>query len=99
MGLQPLMAQLTHRHLQDWILDFGLSGYSKDIEEKAVDLHLAYRSLETLPLSNTDELKNLFFTGYKNMYEQADEVLKRAYEIRMMGRYVAERKIKGVYKF
>ncbi|MEL9929667.1 MAG: Kae1-associated kinase Bud32 [Sulfolobales archaeon] len=82
-----------------WILDFGLSGYSKDIEEKAVDLHLAYRSLETLPLSNTDELKNLFFKGYKNMYEQADEVLKRAYEIRMMGRYVAERKIKGVYKF
>ncbi len=82
-----------------WIIDFGLSGYSEDIEEKAVDLHLAYRSIETLPFKKIDDYKKLFFEGYASRYEEADKTSRRVEIIRRMGRYVAERKMKTVYRF
>ncbi|MGC9148873.1 MAG: Kae1-associated kinase Bud32 [Sulfolobales archaeon] len=82
-----------------WIIDFGLSGYSEDIEEKAVDLHLAYRSIETLPFKDIVRYKKLFFEGYSSRYQEAEEISQRVEEIRRMGRYVAERKMRTVYKF
>ena len=82
-----------------WIIYFGLAGYSEEIEEKAVDLHLTFRSIETLPLENIDYLKKIFYKGYEKTYPQAEKVLERAEEIRKMGRYVSERKLKGVYRF
>ncbi|MEZ0289552.1 MAG: Kae1-associated kinase Bud32 [Sulfolobales archaeon] len=90
---------IVDRYNNLWIIDFGLSGYSDELEEKAVDLHLTYRSLETLPLPNADLLKQIFFEGYKRVYPDADKILRRVIEIRRMGRYVAERKIRGVYRF
>lgn len=82
-----------------WIIDFGLAGYSDDIEEKAVDLHLTYRSIETLPFENADYYKKRFFEGYGSVYREADKIANRVDEIRRMGRYVAERKTRAVYKF
>ena len=75
-----------------YLIDFGLSGYSRDIEEYAIDLHLLRRNL----LAVVPDLYNVFFEnflkGYRKTYSKDYEaVIKRFEEIRLRGRYVEER--------
>lgn len=83
-----------------WIIDFGLSGYSDDVEDYAVDLHLLYRSIETLPLGSIEDLKRAVAEGYRRALggERASHIERRVGEIRMRGRYVAERRLKTVWR-
>ncbi|MEM1610540.1 MAG: Kae1-associated kinase Bud32 [Sulfolobales archaeon] len=82
-----------------WIIDFGLSEYSDDIEDQAVDLHLLYRSIETLPLKNIEELKETVYRGYSEILgmDRAERVREKVREIRMRGRYVIERRVKTIW--
>ncbi len=82
-----------------WIIDFGLSEYSDDAEDQAVDLHLLYRSIETLPLKNIEELKEIVYSGYSEILgmDRAKRVREKVREIRMRGRYVLERRVKAVW--
>jgi TP53 regulating kinase-like protein len=82
-----------------WIIDFGLSEYSDDAEDQAVDLHLLYRSIETLPLKNIEELKEIVYSRYSEILgmDRAKRVREKVREIRMRGRYVLERRVKAVW--
>lgn len=82
-----------------WIIDFGLSEYSGDVEDYAVDLHLLYRSIETLPLRDIEGLKGKVLSGYSEALGKgwAEEVARKVREIRMRGRYVVERRVKPVW--
>lgn len=61
-------------------IDFGLGGFSNDVEEKAVDVLLMKKSLN-------DRLYRHFISGYKE-YKEFQKVLVKLGEIERRGRYV-----------
>ncbi len=82
-----------------WIIDFGLSEYSSDVEDYAVDLHLLYRSIETLPLGDIGDLKEKVYMGYTEIVgkDWADRMRGKVKEIRMRGRYMLERRVRTTW--
>ncbi len=74
-----------------YFIDFGLSFVEDRIEPKGVDVHVYFESLKA-GFENWKELKDAFVEGYKE-YSKADDVLQRAREIELRGRYVEERMI------
>ncbi len=75
-----------------YIIDFGLAGYSMDVEEYAIDIHLLRRSLTALAPEKTGYFMKEFLRGYRSTYSgNYEEVVRRVEEIRMRGRYVEER--------
>ncbi len=73
---------------QIYFVDFGLGEYSSAVEEKAVDLHLMRRALESSHYLIADECLDAIFKGYKEeVGEPAKEIFERVKEIRKRGRY------------
>lgn len=77
-----------------YLVDFGLSSVTCDLEELAVDIHLLDRSLESAHFS----LRESFIRGFLRSYsaiagrEFTQRILDKVKEIRMRGRYVEERR-------
>lgn len=68
-----------------YMIDFGLSFFSKKEEDKAVDLQVFYRALQ----STHTEFKEFFSSaveGYKELYNDAEKVLKRLETVEKRGR-------------
>ena len=61
-------------------IDFGLSGFSKDSEERALDMLLMKRSLAR-------DMYAAFEMAYSKFSKDQKEVLKRLAEIELRGRY------------
>jgi len=70
-----------------YFVDFGLAFIEDRVEPKGVDLHVYFESLKA-SFDNWEELKEAFIEGYREEYEKADEVLQRAKEIELRGRYI-----------
>lgn len=83
-----------------YIIDFGLSGYSKDVEEYAIDVHLLDRSVELLYPELKNTFMNSFWKGYLvNASASFVEKLKdKVRDVRLRGRYVEERLRKRISK-
>lgn len=76
-----------------YFLDFGLGGYDSSMEARGVDLHLMLRALESLAPRRASELFSEVLQGYLEiMGEASKDVVKRALEIRLRGRYIEARK-------
>ncbi|MCD6260823.1 MAG: Kae1-associated kinase Bud32 [Thaumarchaeota archaeon] len=73
-----------------YLIDFGLSSVTDDVEEFAVDIHLLDRSLESAHHKLRERFMRNFLLGYSKIVgrERALEVLGKVKEIRMRGRYV-----------
>ncbi len=72
-----------------YIIDFGLAGYSDDVEEYAIDLHLLYRNLQAMHPGIAEEFMNQFLENYRQWYSGVfEDVRKRFLEVRVRGRYV-----------
>ncbi|MEM4263477.1 MAG: KEOPS complex kinase/ATPase Bud32 [Candidatus Woesearchaeota archaeon] len=67
-------------------IDFGLSFFSKKIEDKAVDLHLLDRALESKHHEIHSECWKAVLEGYKETYPEAEAVLKRLEKVELRGR-------------
>ncbi len=78
-----------------FIIDFGLSKRTKDVEDFATDVHVFLRSLESAHPDVKDELYEGFVAGYSTEILNYKEVLDTVREIRMRGRYVEERRSKA----
>jgi TP53 regulating kinase-like protein len=75
------------------LIDYGLSEFTEDVEDRAVDLHLYRRAVESTHASIATRMYEAFLEGYKEvMGEEALKVAGRAEEIRLRGRYVEERR-------
>ncbi len=72
-----------------YFVDFGLAFIDDRIEPKGVDIHVYFESLKA-SFDDWEELKEAFIEGYRE-YEKAEDVLNRAREIELRGRYVEER--------
>ena len=67
-------------------LDFGLSSFSEKIEDKAVDLFLLERALESKHHQLYPDIFNQVLEGYKESNPEAEEVLQRLEQVRSRGR-------------
>lgn len=77
-----------------YLIDFGLSAVTDDLEELAVDVHLLDRSLESAHYSVRELFMKNFLKGYSSIVgrEFTLRVLEKVKEIRRRGRYVEERR-------
>lgn len=77
-----------------YIIDFGLARLSEDIEDKAVDIHLMIRSLESTHYRLARESLEPFLKGYEDVIgsDYLNKVLSKVKEIRLRGRYIEERR-------
>jgi len=81
------------------IIDFGLAGYSTDIEEYAIDLHLMSRSVEAMYPDLSEIFTKTMFEGYKEHSKIGGEsVIRKVSEIRARGRYVDREVRKAVLR-
>jgi Kae1-associated kinase Bud32 len=71
-----------------WLFDFGLGGFTKEAEEKAIDVLLMKRSLMGR------ERYAAFLKGYAK-YGEAKKILKQLEEIERRGRYVVRAMAEG----
>jgi len=70
-----------------YIIDFGLSFFSKRIEDYAVDIHLFKESLDSRHWKISEYFEN-FLEGYKDCFlEMANDVINRLKKIETRGRY------------
>lgn len=73
-----------------YLIDFGLGYNSTSIEDKAVDLHLMKRALESTHYKFADEMFRQILKGYREEVgsELTKEVYDRIKSIRKRGRYL-----------
>lgn len=79
-----------------YLIDFGLSKASNEVEDRAVDIHLLIRSFESTHYSLTKDLIRHFLRGYSSVIgsEGVGIVMDKVREIRLRGRYVEERRVR-----
>ncbi|MDP8003380.1 MAG: Kae1-associated kinase Bud32 [Caldisphaera sp.] len=82
-----------------YLIDFGLAEFSSQIEDKAVDIHLFKRAVESTHAPISKEVFKSFIDGYKEIIglPMANSIIERANDIELRGRYVEIRK-KSVWK-
>ncbi|MEM3253445.1 MAG: Kae1-associated kinase Bud32 [Fervidicoccaceae archaeon] len=74
-----------------FIIDFGLSFRSKRVEDKAMDLRVLERAVESTHPEHKDELMPLFYEKYFSEVNESELIGKSLEEIRLRGRYIKER--------
>ena len=67
-------------------IDFGLSFFSAKEEDKAVDLHLLDRALESKHHTIYEDCIKAVCEGYKEAYPDAEKVLNRLKKVQLRGR-------------
>ncbi len=76
------------------IIDYGLAEKTRVEEDKAVDIHLFLRSLESAHPDHVDDVYKWFLQGYERARgpEKTERILRAVERIRLMGRYVEARR-------
>ncbi len=69
-----------------FLIDFGLSSFSDKNEDKAVDLHLLDRALESKHYQQYPDIFAKVLEGYRESNPGAAEVLKRFEQVQKRGR-------------
>ncbi len=75
-----------------YFVDFGLAFYDARVEAKGVDVHVFFESLKAL-YDDWEKYRDAFVRGYIGA-GGSEEVIERAKEIEIRGRYV-ERRLRG----
>ncbi|MFA4860299.1 bifunctional N(6)-L-threonylcarbamoyladenine synthase/serine/threonine protein kinase [Methanoregula sp.] len=70
------------------MIDFGLAQVTQEIEQRGVDIHVLYQTLESTAPSRCAGLKAAFEEGYRNTFNGADDIIAREHEIELRGRYL-----------
>lgn len=70
------------------MIDFGLAQVTQEIEQRGVDIHVLFQTLESTAPGCSDDLKAAFIEGYGDTFPGGDEVITREHEIEMRGRYL-----------
>jgi len=81
-----------------FFLDFGLGDRTKELEARGVDLHLMKRALQSTHYAHAEECFENAIRGYSTILgiETSENVLDKIRQIERRGRYVADRKEKGL---
>ena len=80
-----------------FVIDFGLSFYSKKAEDRAVDIHLLLRAIESKHPKIAKTFLDGFFEGYK--FNGYDDVLLRLKVVERRGRYKGKKESKSFLSY
>jgi len=69
-----------------YFIDFGLSSFSKKIEDKAVDLHLLFQAIGSKHYRVYDEARALILLSYEKEFSLGKSVVKRLVDVEKRGR-------------
>lgn len=72
-----------------FLIDFGLGGFSKKIEDKAMDLYLLKEALESTHYDVLEKSWKIILKNY--IFKDADKAIKTLSKIEKRGRYNKER--------
>ncbi len=70
------------------LIDFGLSMVNSELEQRGVDIHVLFQTLESTAPEQSDVLKAAFISGYSETFPAAHDVISREHEIELRGRYL-----------
>ncbi|MDD1687682.1 bifunctional N(6)-L-threonylcarbamoyladenine synthase/serine/threonine protein kinase [Methanoregula sp.] len=70
------------------LIDFGLALVTQEIEQRGVDIHVLFQTIESTAPGRSDSLKAAFIEGYEKTFPCAGEVIAREHEIELRGRYL-----------
>ncbi|MFA4877371.1 MAG: bifunctional N(6)-L-threonylcarbamoyladenine synthase/serine/threonine protein kinase [Methanoregula sp.] len=70
------------------LIDFGLSQITQEIEQRGVDIHVLYQTLESTAPGRCASLKTAFESGYVESFRGAAEIIAREHDIELRGRYL-----------
>ena len=70
------------------LIDFGLSQATPEIEQRGVDIHVFFQTLESTVPDRAELLKTAFTAGYTETFEGSADVIHREREIELRGRYL-----------
>lgn len=70
------------------LIDFGLAQTTTEIENRGVDIHVLFQTLESTAPEHADVLKAAFVEGYTETFDGAADVIHREHEIELRGRYL-----------
>ncbi len=70
------------------LIDFGLSLVNSELEQRGVDVHVLFQTLESTAPEHADVLKSAFIQGYAETFAGAADVINREHEIELRGRYL-----------
>jgi N6-L-threonylcarbamoyladenine synthase/protein kinase Bud32 len=70
------------------LIDFGLAQTTTEIEQRGVDIHVLFQTLESTAPDHADALKAAFTAGYGETFNDAADVIHREHEIELRGRYL-----------
>jgi N6-L-threonylcarbamoyladenine synthase/protein kinase Bud32 len=69
------------------LIDFGLAQATTEIEQRGVDIHVLFQTLESTT-ADSAVLKDAFCEGYRETFFGADDAIRREHEIELRGRYL-----------
>ncbi len=69
------------------LIDFGLAQVTTEIEQRGVDIHVLFQTLESTA-ADSAVLKEAFCEGYRETFSGAEEVFSREHDIELRGRYL-----------
>ena len=75
-----------------FFIDFGLGGHTNRIEDKGVDMKLLHDAIKAAHYKILKLCWSSIVEGYKKEYKDAEEVIKKKYEIEGRARYVKRKK-------
>jgi len=70
------------------LIDFGLAQVTSEIEQRGVDIHVMFQTLESTHPSAAGTLKTAFVEGYSDTFTGASDVIAREHAIELRGRYL-----------
>lgn len=74
-----------------YLIDFGLSFHSKRAEDKAMDLRVLERAIESTHPDYKEKLMEPFYSAYFSKVNEGEYIRHSLEDIRLRGRYVKER--------
>ncbi|HEU97609.1 MAG: Kae1-associated kinase Bud32 [Fervidicoccaceae archaeon] len=74
-----------------YLIDFGLSFHSKRSEDKATDIRVLERAVESTHPEYKNELMSSFLSSYFEKVNERDLIWESLEDIRLRGRYIKER--------
>ncbi|MEI8332101.1 MAG: serine/threonine protein kinase, partial [Methanomicrobiales archaeon] len=70
------------------LIDFGLAQTTTEIENRGVDIHVLFQTLESTAPDHANVLKAAFVEGYTETFDGAVDAIHREHEIELRGRYL-----------
>lgn len=83
---------ILNQDFKVFLIDLGMAAQTRDVEDRAVDLHLLEQALQSTHYYEAEQCWGSFWDSYRKVLgHESGEVMKRLLQVRRRGRYFASR--------